>query len=259
MPDAATKARVDATLAAAVTQAHDAAVAVAGANLGEHLGFRMDAERLGTHSFACTHPGYIGWCWAVSVARAPRSRKVTICEVDLVPGDGALLAPEWVPWEERLQPGDYARDDVIPYRADDERLDQAMEDTSDDPDVLDIPEVGLGRARVLSAEGIGLAVRRWYRSDQGPARGRLPKNPCSTCGFLVKMSGSMRTIFGVCANEWAQDDGRVVSLDHTCGAHSETDIPSSGPEWSVRPSRINDFVVEAEKMPAKDEDGAQPA
>ena len=34
----------------------------------------------------------------------------------------------------------------------------------------------------------------------------------------------MRHLFGICANEWAADDGRVVSLDHGCGAHSETDV-----------------------------------
>ena len=44
----------------------------------------------------------------------------------------------------------------------------------------------------------------------------------------MKMSGDMRTMFGVCANEWATDDGAVVSLDHTCGSHSETDVPKNG-------------------------------
>ena len=32
-----------------------------------------------------------------------RSKVATICEVGLIPGDDALLAPEWVPWADRLQ------------------------------------------------------------------------------------------------------------------------------------------------------------
>jgi hypothetical protein len=35
------------------------------------------------------------------------------------------------------------------------------------------------------------------------------------------MAGSVGRVFGVCANEYAPDDGRVVSMDHGCGAHSE--------------------------------------
>ena len=50
-----------------------------------------------------------------------------------------------------------------------------------------------------------------------------------TCGFLVPLGGPLGRVFGVCANEYAPDDGRVVSLDHGCGAHSEADprAPSS--------------------------------
>lgn len=240
----------DAVLAAAVEQAREAALTVARETaVGEHVGFRMDAERLGTHFFATTEEGYRGWQWAVTLARVPRGKVPTVCEVDLLPADDALLAPAWVPWEERLRPGDLTRDDVLPYRAEDERLDQGFESLGDDEDLALSHELGLGRPRVLSAQGRAEAVQRWYSSEQGPKRGRLPKATCSTCGFLVKMSGSMRTIFGVCANEWSPDDGRVVSLDHTCGAHSETDVPRGGSEWSVKPSRVNDFQVDAHLMP----------
>ena len=70
----------------------------------------------------------------------------------------------------------------------------------------------------------------------------------------MKMSGGMRTMFGVCANEWATDDGAVVSLDHTCGSHSETDVPKNGTAWPVRPSRVNEGALDAEPMPrASDE------
>ena len=100
-----TAARSDATLAAAVDVAEAAARAEGGDRVGEHLGSRADGERVLTHFFAATLPGYSGWRWAVTLARASRSRTVTVDEVVLLPGDDALLAPEWVPWSERLRPG----------------------------------------------------------------------------------------------------------------------------------------------------------
>ncbi|WP_165216511.1 DUF3027 domain-containing protein [Schaalia sp. ZJ1691] len=240
--DAVLEAAIDVAQAAAETIAHPHPV-------GRHVGFVMESERLGTHWFAVDNPGYRGWVWAVTIARVPRSKNVTVCEVDMIPKDGALLAPEWVPWEERLRPGDYGREDTIPYQADDPRLESGLEDTSDDVDLPLIRELGLGRPRVLSEEGREQAIARWYSSEQGPKSGRRPRNTCSTCGFLVKMSGQMRTVFGVCANEWAHDDGRVVSLDHTCGAHSETDVPKNSTQWPVRPSHLNDAAIDTEPMP----------
>ena len=222
-------------------------VARAGAEAVAHP--RPVGEHLGTHYFASTDAGYVGWCWSVTVARVPRGRVATVCEVDMTPREGALLAPEWVPWEERLRPSDISRDDVLPYKADDERLEQGFEDTSEDPDLPVVRELGLGRPRVLSQEGIDQAAKRWYESDRGPKSGRRPRNTCSSCGFLMKMSGGMRTMFGVCANEWATDDGAVVSLDHTCGSHSETDVPKNGTAWPVRPSRVNEGALDAEPMP----------
>jgi hypothetical protein len=52
---------------------------------------------------------------------------------------------------------------------------------------------------------------------------------CSTCGYFLPLAGSLRRAFGVCANEWSSSDGRVVSVDHGCGAHSETDVEPPRP------------------------------
>ena len=173
----------------------------------------------------------------------------------MTPRDGALLAPEWVPWEDRLRPSDISREDTLPYVADDVRLEHSYEDTSSDPDLPIVREPGVGRPRVLSPEGRSQAATRWYQSERGPKSGRRPRNTCSTCGFLMKMSGDMRTMFGVCANEWATDDGAVVSLDHTCGSHSETDVPKNSTAWPVRPSRVNEGALDAEPMPRPASDG----
>ena len=66
-------------------------------------------------------------------------------------------------------------------------------------------------------------VRRRVRPD-APRWPSRPRPPCSTCGYFVPMAGALRAVFGVCANEWSPSDARVVSLDHGCGAHTETDV-----------------------------------
>lgn len=67
---------------------------------------RAEEGRLSTHLFECTLPGYRGWFWFATLSRAPRSRVATICEVGLLPGDDALIAPDWVPWADRVRPED---------------------------------------------------------------------------------------------------------------------------------------------------------
>ena len=233
-------ATLDSVLRAAVEVARAAAVEVAGSPdlVGEHLGTVREGERLVAHQFESLAPGYPGWHWTVTLARVPRGRTPTVNEVALLPGQGAVLAPPWVPWAERLRPGDLGAGDVLPYLPDDDRLDQGYEATGDvDVDTVAIEELGLGRPRVLSRRGRDDAATRWYTGSRGPtAPGAVTaEQPCSTCGFLVLLAGSMRSVFGVCANEWSPDDGRVVSMDHGCGAHSETDAPAPRSEWPAPP------------------------
>lgn len=214
----------DAVLAAAVELAREAAVSVGGEHVGEHLGARRESERVVTHAFAATLPGYRGWYWAVTMARPPRSRTATVDEVVLLPGDGALLAPAWVPWKERVRPGDLTPGDLLPPAPDDARLVPAYLH-SDDPAVEEVAfELGVGRARVMSREGRLQAAGRWYDGDRGPdtAMARHAPAHCGTCGFFLPLAGSLRAGFGVCGNEVTDTDGVVVSVEYGCGAHSET-------------------------------------
>ncbi len=236
----------DDVLAAGVDVARAAAAAVTEHGIGEHLGFYLEGERVGTHMFAALEPGYVGWQWAVTIARAPRAKDATVSEVELIPGRDALLSPAWVPWSDRLRPGDVGPGDLLPYQPDDARLEQGYEQTGDlDADRVAIYELGLGRARVLSLEGRSQAFTRWYEGENGPNSEVARRAPakCSTCGFFMKMSGSARRIFGVCANEWSPSDGKVVSLDHGCGAHSETDAPMPKGEWKQSEPVIDDGLL----------------
>jgi hypothetical protein len=74
--------------------------------------------------FANRMPGYPGWRWTVSVAQVDGDEP-TVLEVEPMPGDGSLVAPEWVPWSERL----------AEYRAgQDEHGDDDSDEEDDDSD-----------------------------------------------------------------------------------------------------------------------------
>jgi hypothetical protein len=222
----------DAVLAAAVDLARAAAVEVGADSVGEYLGVRAEpeAERVATHAFAATLPGYVGWYWAVTVTRVSRSRTVTVDEVVLLPGDGALRPPPWVPWDERVRPGDLSPGDLLaPPALDDPRLVPGYV-LSDDPAVESVAfELGLGRERVLSREGRLLAAERWYTGDRGPDAPMARSAPahCGTCGFYLPLAGALQAGFGVCGNEITDSDGQVVSVEYGCGAHSQVAVEVS--------------------------------
>ena len=227
----------DDACASAVDVAQAAALEFAGPGLvGEHAGVQADGDRIVTHFFTCNDRAYVGWHWAVTVTRAPRTKHVTVDEVVLLPGPGALLAPSWVPWRERLQVGDLGVGDVLPTAAEDERLTPGYaaidphEDAGGELEAV-VNELWLGRERVLSLSGREEAAQRWYDGDHGPQApiAVAAELHCSTCGFLVLMRGALGRVFGVCANEYAPDDGRVVSFDHGCGAHSQALVRHTAP------------------------------
>ena len=149
----------------------------------------------------------------------------TICDVVLLPGAKSLLAPNWVPYSQRIQPGDLGVGDVVPTSPDDERLTQsyAALPGEEELDLAQLFEFGLSRARVLSIVGRDAASKRWYEGDRGPRApiAQSAPKPCSSCGFFIPIAGSLRSAFGVCANAISPEDARVVSVDHGCGAHSE--------------------------------------
>jgi hypothetical protein len=366
----------DEACAQAVDLARRAAEELAGAaQVGDYVTATPDGDRVVTHLFRCLDPAYKGWCWAVTVARASRGKQVTVSECLLLPGQEAILAPDWVPWRERLRPGDLGVGDILPAPPDDARLVPALtldgddgltdwgetewampgtvpvdvvpvaveadgtaaEDTDGpapegtaaadaggeatattdtgaeataaaadtdaegtdgpapegtaaadtgaeataaaaDTDAEDTGAVATapgaaasaaaasgdtasgdtasgaaasenpagpepppletvpGRARVLSAIGRDDAALRWYTSEHGPKTPLAHAAPglCSGCGFFVRLAGPLGQVFGVCGNAYAPDDGRVVSADHGCGAHSEAMFPPTA-DQPLRP------------------------
>lgn len=227
----ATAIKSDPVLIGAIDLARAAVVAEVGADfVGEHIGASMDAERIATHLFVCSNPAYLGWNWAVVLVRAARAKVATVNDVVLMPGDQALVAPTWVPWSQRVQAGDLGVGDILPTPADDPRLIAGFTDEDALEGVASLAplspgqwEIGLGRARVLSPIGRDEAALRWTEGETGPqsAMARNAALECGTCGYLLVMGGIVGQAFGICANELGAADGKVVSLNFGCGAHSE--------------------------------------
>lgn len=205
--------------------------------MGDHVGAAAEGDRVVTHRFAATLPGYRDWEWAVTVVRASRARVVTVSEAVLIPAAGALVAPDWVPWSERIEPGDVGVGDLLPAHPNDPRLEPGYapvaglgrsvdEDADEDIFAVLAFELGLGRERVLSPYGRDEAATRWYEGNAGPDApvARAAPASCATCGFMVGLAGPLRALFGACTNAWSPSDGRVVSYDHGCGAHSEATL-----------------------------------
>lgn len=176
------------------------------------------------YRFASTHPGYVDWRWSCSIS----PDATTINEIWLEPGPDSLIAKPWLPWSERIQPGDLTPGDVVPTSNDDERLRPGYTEISEteltEPLSPSYWEIGLGRERALSETGLADAVYRWREGEHGPRTqfARYADLPCSSCGWLLTIGGRLGQAFGVCANPISPSDGRVVTMDHGCGAHSES-------------------------------------
>ncbi|WP_136037070.1 DUF3027 domain-containing protein [Microbacterium sp. K35] len=91
---------------ARLVEAHDLALAALreftpASTIGPAAGYIAEEDGSVSLRFENRLAGYPGWYWTVTVARVD-DEEPTVLEAELLPGDGALLAPEWVPWAERL-------------------------------------------------------------------------------------------------------------------------------------------------------------
>ena len=244
--------------------------------------------------FEAAVPGYENWQWSVTLFHDETRDIWTVCESSLVPVEGALLAPPWIPWKDRLEPSDLSPTDSIGTEEDDHRLEDGfrpdntqarteqqqveekdeLEREQSDPAVAQAAEkekqehqeaeeiaeeYSLSRRRVLTPLGRSQAAERWYGGPHGPkalstrtADGKI----CQTCGFYVSLKGDLGEMFGVCANKWSPDDGKVVSGDHGCGEHSEIAPPAPTPMWIQTQPALDDNTIEIVRQGHRDENAA---
>ena len=223
---------IDPALATEVDLARAAAQEEAGdERVGDYVSYHVEDEAAVTHLFEADKPGYHGWRWAVTITSAGPATDITVSEVVLLPGPSALVAPDWIPWQRRVQAGDLGVGDLLPTDPDDPRLVPAYL-YSDDPVIEETAtEAGLGRVRVMSRPARVEAAERWQQSEFGPRSDMARSAPahCGTCGFYLPLAGSLRAAFGTCGNELSPADAHVVHAEYGCGAHSEADVEQVSP------------------------------
>ncbi|WP_144833931.1 DUF3027 domain-containing protein [Microbacterium sp. BH-3-3-3] len=118
-----------------LTGAHDLALSALreitpADTIGPAADYALEDDGVVSLRFHTRLSGYPGWFWTVSVAVVEDSEP-TVLEVELLPGDGALLAPDWVPWATRL--AEYQAAQVAAAATDDDHGDDDDHD-GDDPD-----------------------------------------------------------------------------------------------------------------------------
>lgn len=52
--------------------------------------------------FSCTLKQYQHWHWVVTLTQTDKRSPLTVSEINLLASEDAQLAPQWVPWAERL-------------------------------------------------------------------------------------------------------------------------------------------------------------
>ena len=103
--------------------------------VGPVIGHVVEGEHVLSLLFECRMAGYPGWRWTVSLARVDGDAEPMVLEAELLPGDQALLAPDWVPWSERLAEYQAAQEAArAAGEADDEASVAQSEDDADDLD-----------------------------------------------------------------------------------------------------------------------------
>lgn len=103
-------------------------------------------DAVATVEFASSQPGYPGWSWTVSVSDVAEMPP-TVLELELLPGEGALVAPEWVPWADRMEEYLLHEKELaaagLAELGDDDDDDDDEVDFDDDVDGLDIDQLDL--------------------------------------------------------------------------------------------------------------------
>ena len=119
-----------------------------------------------------------------------------------------------------------------------------------------VDRFALSRRHLMTVEARTATAKRWYEGQHGPkslstrtAKGKA----CETCGFMIPLAGDLGTMFGVCANRWSPDDGRVVSLDHGCGEHSEIEPQEESHLWVQSQPAYDDLHIDVVRQQPRDE------
>ena len=157
-------ALVEIARSAAITDSGDAS------RVGDLVDIEVTEETVTALTFESHLPGYVGWRWAVTIAKVDDGAP-TICDVVLLPGPDSILAPEWIPYSNRITSEDVVAGTIVPTSPDDARLvpTNSVLPADEDFDLHELFELGVSRLRVLSIEGRDQAAKRWIEGDRSGA------------------------------------------------------------------------------------------
>ena len=101
-----------------------------------------------------------------------------------------------------------------------------------------VPLVDGSALRLTVAEPVGSVRGGIVVLHEAPMARQAP-GPCGTCGFWLPLAGSLRSRLGACGNVYSPADGRVVTVDYGCGAHSQATLATDDAAEVVRSARYD--------------------
>jgi hypothetical protein len=148
--------------------------------VGDFLTQIEEEENVYTFLFAAKMKGYVGWAWSVSLFAGDED--TTVSEVNLMPGEESLVAPDWVPWSERL--ADYkALQAELEAQAALEAEDDESDDDSEDAEEVEKSDEENSTDSVEDQNDVEAAESATQLTDESPdaeqnaddASGRIPR------------------------------------------------------------------------------------
>ena len=104
-------------------------------SIGDPAGVIDVSEGVVSVQFESALSGYPGWRWTVSLSTLDEGAP-SVLETELIPAEGALLAPDWVPWSDRLADYKAAQEATASESSEDsDDVDGADSDDDDDDDL----------------------------------------------------------------------------------------------------------------------------
>lgn len=169
---AAVQFDADPVLLAAVDLARAALLEITPAStVGGVVGHTTHDEHVLSLHFASLMPGYPDWHWTATLSRIDADSEPNVLETELLPGEGAVLAPEWTPWSDRLEDYKLAQEHAAALAEDDEDDDESDDEDIDDELDLDdhiLDDDVLDDAVHEHAEAAVLDASVLVRDDEAP-------------------------------------------------------------------------------------------
>lgn len=111
------------------------------ATVGAYFGYIVHDEHVLSLQFESNLAGYPDWYWTVGLSRIDEDSAPNVLETELIPSANSMVAPDWIPWSERLADYRLAQEHAALLAA--AELDEDDDDDLDEGDLDDGDELDL--------------------------------------------------------------------------------------------------------------------